>query len=61
VVRPPRADPAFLPNRILINFVAAARGREKAVCEATSSLPVIDILDEIYRCAKHYPETPGVV
>jgi predicted dehydrogenase len=61
VVRSPRVDSAFLSDRILINFLAAATGREKAACEATSSLPVIDILDEIYRCAKHYPETPGVV
>jgi predicted dehydrogenase len=61
VVESPRVDSAFLSDRILINFVAAATGREKAICEATSSLPVIDILDEIYRCAKHYPETPGAV
>jgi predicted dehydrogenase len=61
VVESPRVDSAFLSDRILINFIAAATGREKAICEATSSLPVIDILDEIYRCAEHYPETPGAV
>jgi predicted dehydrogenase len=61
VVQSPPVDIAFLSDRILSNFVAAATGREKAICEATSSLPVIDILDEIYRCAKHYPETPGEV
>jgi predicted dehydrogenase len=61
VVESRSVDSAFLSDRVLINFVAAATGREKAVCEATSSLPVIDILDEIYRCAKLYPKTPGAV
>lgn len=61
VVQSPPVDNAFLSDRILSNFVAAATGQEKAICEATSSLPVINILDEIYRCAKHYPETPGKV
>jgi predicted dehydrogenase len=61
VVESPRVDFAFLSDSLLNNFVAAAAGREKAMCEATSSLPVIDILDEIYRSAKHYPETSGVV
>jgi hypothetical protein len=61
VVESPSVDPAFLSDRMLSNFVAAATGREKAICEAASSLPVINILDEIYRCAKHYPETPGAV
>lgn len=60
-VQSPPVDTAFLSDRILSNFVAAATGREKAICEATSSLPIINILDEIYRCAKHYPETPGEV
>jgi predicted dehydrogenase len=61
VVESHQADSAFLPVKILRNFVAAAMGREKAVCEATSSLPVIDLLDEIYRCANRYPETLGTV
>ena len=59
VVDSPRADSGSLSDRVLINFVAATTGRERAVCEATSSLPVIDILDEIYRCSEHYPETLG--
>ena len=59
VIDSPRTDAASLSDKALINFVAAATGREKAVCEATSSLPVIDILDEIYRHAKHYSETLG--
>lgn len=50
-----------LSDRILGNFAAASKGQEKAVCEATSSLPVIEILDEIYKRAKHYPDTPGKV
>jgi predicted dehydrogenase len=61
VVQSPRIDFAFLSDRVLVNFVAATTGREMAICEATSSLPVIDILDEIYRCAKHFPETSGAV
>jgi predicted dehydrogenase len=61
VVQSPPVDIAFLSDRVLSNFVAAATGREKVICEATSSLPVITILDEIYRCAKHYPESLGKV
>jgi len=61
VVQPPVVDVAFLSDRILTNFVAATVGQEEAVCEAMSSLPVINILDEIYRCANHYPDTPGKV
>jgi predicted dehydrogenase len=61
VVQSPPVDVAFLSDRILSNFLAAATGREKAICEATSSLPVINILDQIYNRAKHYPETPGAV
>jgi predicted dehydrogenase len=60
-VRLPPIDFAFLSNSILSNFVDATTGREKAMCEATSSLPVIEILDEIYMGAKHYPEAPGKV
>lgn len=55
------ADSGFLPDRILSNFIAAAEGREEAKCEAASSLPVIDMLDEIYKSAKLYPDTPGAV
>jgi predicted dehydrogenase len=61
IVRLPRFDPASLSDRILGNFVAATAGEEKSMCEARSSLPVIQILDEIYTCAKHYPESPGKV
>jgi predicted dehydrogenase len=61
VPQSPPVDLAFLSDSILSNFIGAATDREKVICEARSSLPVINILDEIYRCAKHYPETPGKV
>jgi predicted dehydrogenase len=47
------AEPLFL------NFLAASEGREPAVCDAGSSLPVIVILDEIYRSARKFPATLG--
>lgn len=46
---------------MVLNFVAAHEKREAAVCDAASSLPVIVILDEIYRHARQYPSTPGSV
>jgi predicted dehydrogenase len=46
---------------VLLNFLAAIDGREPAVCDAASSLPVIDILDKIYRCARQYSATLGAV
>ena len=46
---------------LVANFIAASEKREPAVCDAASSLPVIDILDEIYRCAGRYPTAPGSV
>lgn len=61
VVQSPHLDSVFISDRILSNFVAAATDRESAMCEAASSFPVIEILDEIYRCAEHYSETPGKV
>jgi predicted dehydrogenase len=48
-------------NRLLLNFLAASQGRESPVCDAASSLPVIDILDQAYRSARHYPATLGAV
>jgi predicted dehydrogenase len=48
-------------GRVLLNFLAASEGREPVVCEAASSLPVIDILDQAYRIAGRYPETLGAV
>ena len=46
---------------LLLNFLAAREKRESLVCKAESSLPVIDILDEIYRRSQRYPTTPGTV
>jgi predicted dehydrogenase len=46
---------------LLLNFLAARDNREPAVCDAESSLPVIDILDEIYRRARQYPAALGNV
>jgi predicted dehydrogenase len=60
-VRAPNGKSESLADRILSNFLSAADGREKAICEAASSLPVIDILDEIYRSAGRYPEGLGEV
>jgi len=60
-IRLPPIDLALLGDMILGNFIRAAMGDEQAMCDAQSSLPVIEILDEIYRRAEHYPETPGKV
>jgi UDP-N-acetylglucosamine 3-dehydrogenase len=46
---------------LLLNFLAATEKREPAICDARSALPVIDILDEIYRSARRYPENFGSV
>jgi len=48
-------------DRVLLNIVAAAAGQEALVCSAESSLPVLDILDEIYRNARSYAATLGYV
>jgi predicted dehydrogenase len=61
VVESATIDSAFLADRVLTNFLAASEGREDAICGAESSLPIIEILDEIYRLAKRYPETLGAV
>ena len=48
-------------DAVLLNFVAASENREPAVCDAASSLPVIALLDEIYRGARRYPAELGSV
>jgi predicted dehydrogenase len=48
-------------EQLLLDFLAASEERKSAVCGPSSSLPVIDILDEIYRSARHYPATLGYV
>lgn len=56
-----KADEQTPPERLLTNFLAACEGREPAVCEAASSLPVIDLLDGVYRNACQYPISLGAV
>lgn len=46
---------------LVLNFLAASEMRESAVCDAASSLPVIEVLDEIYRLARQYPAELGSV
>ena len=46
---------------VLLNFLAASEKRERAMCDAASSLPVIALLDEVYRRARHYPAELGRV
>jgi predicted dehydrogenase len=46
---------------LVLNFLAASEKREAAVCDAASSLPVIDILDVIYREAGRYSDVIGYV
>lgn len=46
---------------LLLNFLAASEGREVAVCDGASSLPVIDILDQAYCSARRYSATLGAV
>lgn len=41
------------------NFLAASEKREPVMCDALSSLPVIAILDDIYRCAHQYSARLG--
>ena len=51
-------DPA---DRLILNFLECCNGQGTPVCEAASSLPVIDILDTIYRGATLYPARLGMV
>lgn len=46
---------------LLLNFLAAAEKRERAICDAVASLPVINVLDETYRQSRHYPNQVGYV
>lgn len=62
VVTPaPTGHVKSIGEELLLNFVVAGEGREAAVCDAASSLPVIKILDEIYRIAHRYPIDLGSV
>ena len=46
---------------LLLNFVAASQKRELPVCDARSALPVVNILDDVYRFARRYPAHIGSV
>ena len=46
---------------LILNFLGACEGREVAYCDAPSSLPVVRILDTIYRESTRYPSTTGAV
>ena len=48
-------------EQLLLNFLAASEEREPAICDPASSMPVIEILDEIYRSARRYPTALGYV
>jgi predicted dehydrogenase len=54
-------DQGTLADRVLLDFMAAAEGHQPSTCSAESTLPVIDILDDIYRRAGTYEATPGYV
>jgi len=57
----PGTDFEALAQEVLRNLAAAARAHERLVCDAASVLPVIDLLDEIYRCSDRFPEQLGMV
>lgn len=53
--------PATLADRVLLNFMAASQRSAAPVCAAHSTLPVIEILDEIYCKACTYQASAGYV
>jgi predicted dehydrogenase len=46
---------------LFLNFIAAGEGREKPICDAVSSQPVIEVLDQVYTHAARYPVALGGV
>ena len=50
-----------LGTNILRNFVDAVDQKEPPMCDGASSLPVIALLDKIYRSASLYPAEIGIV
>lgn len=58
---PTNGSDMTLADRVLLDFVEAAGGRQLPVCCAESSLPVLDILDDIYLNADRYAATLGYV
>jgi predicted dehydrogenase len=55
------ADNETPAEQLLLNFFAASEKREPAICDPASSMPVIDILDEVYQSARRYPAALGYV
>jgi predicted dehydrogenase len=58
---PTVASYELLADEVLANFLAAVVGREKPVCAASASMPVIEVLDDIYRSARCYSDVIGAV
>ena len=50
-----------LAEDVLNDFLEAAAGRSAPRCPASSSMPVIEILDQVYRAAQLYPDAVGAV
>ena len=48
-----------LAEQVLLNFIAASERREQPICDAASSLPVIELLDQIYHQAELFPASLG--
>jgi predicted dehydrogenase len=59
--RPFGLDYNKLGGNILRNFVDAVDQKEPPMCDGASSLPVIALLDKIYRSASLYPAEIGIV
>jgi predicted dehydrogenase len=55
----PAPSYAAFAEILLANFVAAAAGRQRLVCDASDALHTIVLLDRIYETAERYPATVG--
>jgi predicted dehydrogenase len=60
-LRPAVATYDAFAEPLLSNFIAAGEGRGTAACDAAGSLPVIELLDAVYRGAQRYPIELGAV
>lgn len=58
--KPSGLDYNKLAANILQNFVDAVDQKEPPICDGASSLPVIALLDKIYRSASLYPTEVGI-
>ena len=50
-----------IATAVLSNFIAATQGQEVAICDASSSIEVIELLDVIYNQAVRFPAAVGLV